>query len=90
MLTCWCSHPQEELLGGREMEQQGRELLHSMRAAEWQQRSHRLADGSSGPLPPSHPAGLAPPEFSGFPKPETTCVAWLKLPAVHRVAPPRS
>jgi anti-sigma factor RsiW len=58
------------------MEQQGRELLHSMRAAEFHQRSHRLADGASAP-PPAHPAGLPQPEFGGFPKPETTCGAWI-------------
>ena len=68
------------------MEQQGRELLHSMRAAEWQQRSHRPADGAPGPPPPAHPAGLPPPEFGGFPKPETTCVDWIKPLAVHWAA----
>lgn len=53
------------------MEQQGRELLHSMRAADAFQKSHRSGDG--GALQP-HPAGPPPPpEFGGFPRPESTC-----------------
>lgn len=78
--------PQEELLGSREMEQQGRELLHSMRAAEAHQRVHRLADGGGPPaLPPAHPAGLPPPEFDGFPKPEPTCAASSLLSSLRQL-----
>ncbi len=67
---------QEELLGSREMEQQGRELLASMRAADAHQRFGRGGDAQPQQQHTSgHAAAQLLPEFAGFPKAEPRCTA---------------
>lgn len=66
------ARPQEELLNSRDMEQQGRELINSMRGAEAHQRGGDGRGMHDMLHPAAHSAGPPLPEFAGFPKPEQT------------------